>query len=89
MQSFRIFHPFHGPSDLLTHIEEVHGVTAANSVSEVLTRATAAGVPWLKIIMALAPYILTALSGGTLDIGALIQAILVLINSPSAISSAA
>lgn len=51
-------------------------------VDAAMKKAMAAGVPWLQILFTLLPFVLQIFTGGTIDIQALIAAILALITPP-------
>ncbi len=75
----RLAHRFHGPSEILDAIEAKAGAQAALRVSDAIDQARAGGVPWLKILLTILPLLLPLFSGGTIDIQALIAAILALL----------
>ena len=57
----------------------VANVLAHPGVAEATAKATAAGVPWGKILAAILPFVMQIFSGGTVDWTAIIAAILALI----------
>ena len=54
-------------------------VFAHPGVTEATAKATAAGVPWGKILATILPFVMQIFSGGTVDWTAIIAAILALI----------
>jgi len=67
----------HKGADNLLKIVSAHATAEQTaSVKTAIEKAKAAGVPWIKIIITIMPFILGILSGGTLDIAALVAAIM-------------
>ncbi len=76
----RLRHPLRGPAIVLDHIEEVAGPAEAAKVGDAIEQVRDAGVPWFQIVLAILPLIF---GGGSIDIQALIAAILALLNPPA------
>lgn len=51
-------------------------------VDEAIKQVLAGSIPWWQILMTIIPFILSIFSGGTVDIAALIAAIMALLNPP-------
>ncbi len=77
----RTAHPIHGPSHLVDLIADRYGEEEANNVTAALGRVVGT-IPWLTILMAILPFILSIFSGKPIDIQALIAAILALLGKP-------
>ena len=75
----RLAHRIHGPSEVVGLIETRFGSDAGSQLADAIDKAKAGGIPWLKILMTILPLLLPLLSGGTIDIQALIAAILALL----------
>ena len=68
---------------VLNAIAHHFGNDAVQKVSDAISKARAAGIPWITILETLLPLILSIFSGGSVNIAAIIAAILALINPPT------
>lgn len=64
---------------LMTGITHYFGNEGVIKINDAISRTRGAGVPWLAILQVLLPLIASLLSGGTLNLQVIIDAILALI----------
>jgi hypothetical protein len=72
-----------GSTWILTAIAHHFGNDGVKKTTDAISKARAAGVPWLKILTTILPLILSLFSGGGISLQAIIDAILALVKQPA------
>lgn len=70
-----------GPTAIIASIRKFFGDAGASQVGGAIEKARTAGVPWLQILAAILPLLLSLFTGGGIDVAALVAAIMALIKS--------